>query len=232
MSLGRNGSEEDALSYQLDEDSKLRVRATRLFDAPKAPLTEFPGKSDADFPVPRDANIGISAVGNQWNGTQVLQNAAQGVKQLIGQAQQAGQPGVGGGGFGGGGGPIPNRKPSGGLSLDIELTKSGRAMVFTKAGGDPKLALSIRPTSSSQWSLRLLWSMTWAVIFLGIYYTLGRPEWKREFFKNLPYGLILIGIVVYLTFSSAGFLAFLGGLTILLCRQLPLWSQSQPSRQS
>lgn len=142
--------------------------------------------------------------------------------------QQVGQAAPPQGGLGGGGGAPAIRKPTGGLSLEVELTKSGRPLVFSKSGGDPKLALSIRPTSSSQWALRLLWSVAWGVIFFGIYYTLGKPEWKRKFRENLPYGVMLIGVVTYVTLptpvSAIGFAAFIVSAAIILWRRLPAFA--------
>ena len=183
VGLGTTTAHGDAPQNTTEAGSQLWLDATQSVNGSTLQLMEPMVDFDADFNASSDTKIGNGIRGLQTHRIRQrgLQNAAEDVNQLIGQAQGAGLPGLGGGGLGGGGGGlVTNRRPAGGLSLDVELTKSGRALVFTKAGGDPKLALSIRPTSSSQWALRLVWSLAWGVIFFGVYYTLGKPEWKTR----------------------------------------------------
>lgn len=187
------------------------------------PLTAQNEKWHSEEPMQTMNDVERALVGNGvFRQNRVIPgNPLPGPADEMAQVDQAAPPQQAGLGVGG---TLVNRKPNGGLSLSVELAKSGRPLIFTKTGGDPKLALAIRPASTSQFALRLLWSLVWIVLFFGIYYTLGRPEWKRTFLTNLPYGLALIGTVAFLALpapiSFVGFLTFIAAMCVLLRRRV------------
>lgn len=97
-------------------------------------------------------------------------------------------------------------RQAGGLSLDIELPKSGRKLVFTKVGGDPKLALAVRPQESMRWGIGVLWSAIWIVFGVSVLATLRHPSAVHRLLSQLPWAVAILGIV--------GFFALPGPLRI------------------
>ncbi|MBC8168013.1 MAG: hypothetical protein H7Y20_19355, partial [Bryobacteraceae bacterium] len=89
-----------------------------------------------------------------------------------GHLAQRGMVNLGGVGLGqmpnAGGGGAAVWTQAGGLSLGFELPTTGQKLVFSKAGGDPKLALGLRPQESVRWGLNLVWTLVWLTVGLGV----------------------------------------------------------------
>ena len=76
---------------------------------------------------------------------------------------------------GGGGVHVRGRRRAG-LSLPFELPATGKKLVFSKTGGDPKLASAVRPQESIRQGLNLVWAIVWLAIGLGIVPALRSPR--------------------------------------------------------
>ncbi len=135
-----------------------------------------------------------------------------------------------GAGRGGPNGPAVNAgagwKQAGGLSLGIDLPLSGRRLTFTKAGGDPRLTLAVRPQQSVQLGIRLVWSIVWALIAVAVLLTLRKPTGLRNLANTLPMiaaGLGALGFCLLpAPFSIGGFVLFLVGAMIVAVRKRSL----------
>lgn len=121
--------------------------------------------------------------------------------------------------------PEPWKQP-GGLSLDIQLPKTGRKLVFTKTGGDPKLALIVRPQQSSQMGMKYLWSLLWLFLAVLTFWTLQKPDGISGLMNQLPKAAIGFGVFGFiflpspLSFLSLG-LFLVGALAMMIkSRQL------------
>ena len=113
----------------------------------------------------------------------------------------------------GGANDSPAWRQSGGLSVGINLPLSGRKLVFTKAGGDPRLALAIRPQESIRWGISLVWSAVWFLVAATVLITLRQASGLRRLVHLLPLVVAVIGVVGFCVlptpFNAAGFLMFL-----------------------
>ena len=107
----------------------------------------------------------------------------------------------------------PTWKQPGGLSLGINLPLSGRKLVFTKAGGDAKLALDIRPRESIRWAIGLVWTAVWLLVGATILFTLRQASGIRRLFHLLPIVLAVLGVLGFCILPSplnvASFVLFL-----------------------
>ena len=103
-----------------------------------------------------------------------------------------------GGGLGLGGLAAPINKSNSGLSLEIDLPTTGQKLVFSKVGGDPKLALAIRPYASVRWGLSLAWSAVWIVGIAMVLLALRQPAGIS---RLLDYGPAF-AIVLYFVFCA------------------------------
>jgi hypothetical protein len=56
----------------------------------------------------------------------------------------------------------------GSLSLPFDLPLTGRKLVFTKVGGDPKLTVSIRSRKSLDKGFALVWAVLWAAVAVAV----------------------------------------------------------------
>lgn len=111
-----------------------------------APTT---GRPSNDFNDVRDSAVGANVNGADVGGIGLAQNARAALGVNAGGGEQW-------------------RKPTGGLSLGFELPTTGKKLVFSKVGGDPKLAVAVRPQETVRWGLNLVWSAIWLGIGLGI----------------------------------------------------------------
>ncbi|MDZ4688199.1 MAG: hypothetical protein SH850_24255, partial [Planctomycetaceae bacterium] len=118
--------------------------------------------------------------------------------------------GVGGGGFGGGGGgefdgelgganAARGWTQAGGLSLLINVPTAGQKLVFSKAGGDAKLGLAVRPQASVSLGLGGLWFVGWMAVALLLLMSLRTVESRRRLCERLPLAVcVLSGLAVLL----------------------------------
>jgi hypothetical protein len=93
---------------------------------------------------------------------------------------------------------------TGGLSLPIDLPKEGQSLTFTKLGGDPRLALEIRPRETA--SAVVHWA--WAIVVLAAGAWLLHHLAHRTDVRAIRGGLIALSLAV--------------GLALLLLLPLPL----------
>lgn len=122
---------------------------------------------------------------------------------------------AGGGAMGGAGNLGFVRKQGGGLSLDIDLPTTGQKLVFTKVGGDPRLALVVRPQAAIRHGIGLLWSVIWTVIGLSVLFALGNPDGANQIRHRLAIAAIVVGVLSFfvlpLPLRPLGFVLFVVG---------------------
>jgi hypothetical protein len=132
-------------------------------------------------------------MGNQVDGmsNQVLMGAR--FDARFGVAQADGDPGIGGlgGTFGG-------WTQTGGLSLEFQLPTTGRKLVFSKAGGDPRLALAVRPQQSIRWGLNLVWSAVWLAIGVGIVLAVRSASVIGRLSRQLPVAVAVLSVLGFI----------------------------------
>ncbi|MEI8380484.1 MAG: hypothetical protein WCJ09_10160 [Planctomycetota bacterium] len=184
---------------------------------------------------PSDQN-GLPGIQNQFNGlavngttsTQMLQEQL--AQQVEGQQQQQKRgllQGQGGGlglvaqqgrgevrNAGGLVGGQPRWSQSGGLSLDFQLPTTGKKLVFSKVGGDPKLALAVRPQESIRWGLNLVWSVIWLAIGLAVILAVRSPSITKRLSREIPIAAaVLSGLGFFILPGTLGGLAFVAFVT-------------------
>jgi hypothetical protein len=98
-------------------------------------------------------------------------------------------------------GSMASRPPTGGLSLGFELPTTGRKLVFSKAGGDPKLALALRPRESIRWGLNLVWTAVWLTIGIGTVMAVRGASTGR-LSRQVPIALAVLGVLGFLVLPS------------------------------
>ena len=171
-------------------------------------LNQPPADSLPD-PITFSHNYNLQVIPNTPPGMpvgQLAQNNRQSGEQVIAQRRQMenGIPGAN---------AHPTSKQPGGLSLGINLPVSGRKLVFTKAGGDPKLALDIRPRKSIRWAMGLAWTAVWLSVGATILVTLRQPSGIRKLIHHLPIAIALLGVLGFCILPSplnaASFVLFL-----------------------
>ena len=137
------------------------------------------------------------------------------VNGLIAQPAQGNLGGVGMGQMpNGGGSGSPAWTQAGGLSLGFELPLTGQKLVFTKAGGDPKLALGLRPQESVRFGLNLAWTLVWLAVGLGVALAVSSGAAITGLARRVPLVVAVIGVLGFVLLpgplSLLSFLAFVG----------------------
>jgi hypothetical protein len=105
----------------------------------------------------------------------------------------------------------------GGLSLEIAIPQAGQKLTFSKPGGGAKLALGLRPQTSIETGVGLIWFVVWGLVALGLIAALGRADAMAVLSRQTALGLSLIGLAWYflLPVSIVGFGLFVVGLLAL-----------------
>lgn len=115
---------------------------------------------------------------------------------------------------GGMAGGQPRWSQSGGLSLDFQLPTTGQKLVFSKVGGDPKLALAVRPQESIRWGLNLVWSVIWLAIGLAVILAVRSPSITKRLSREIPIAAaVLSGLGFFILPGALGGLAFVAFVT-------------------
>ena len=83
------------------------------------------------------------------------------------------------------------------LSLAFEIPKEGQMLVFTKAGGDPKLTVELRPRRSLELLLGTLWMLPWLFLLLLALILFGRNRYSPAAWRQFPFGLIAVGLLLF-----------------------------------
>lgn len=107
-------------------------------------------------------------------------------------------------------------KQTAGLSLGIELPSAGRKLVFSKVGGDPKLALAMRSSESVRWGISLVWSAVWLLTAISILFRLRNTAGLDRLIRQLPVFAVILGVlgscVLPNPLSIGSFILFLVGM--------------------
>ncbi|MDB5344510.1 MAG: hypothetical protein JWP89_2887 [Schlesneria sp.] len=114
-------------------------------------------------------------------------------------AQNAGEPVIAGNNPAGG---AQMRMPTGGLSLGFDLPTTGKKLVFSKAGGDPKLALAVRPQETVRWGLNLVWSGIWLAIGIGIALAVRSSSMSGRLPQQLLIAIAALSILGFIVLPS------------------------------
>ena len=119
----------------------------------------------------------------------------------------------------GGGGGSPAWTQAGGLSLGFELPMTGQKLVFTKAGGDPKLALGLRPQESVRWGLSLVWAIVWLTVGLGVVIVVRSGSALSGLARHGPLIVAVLSVLGFVflpsPLSTLSFLAFVGASVVV-----------------
>ncbi|MCY2962159.1 MAG: hypothetical protein NT069_00660 [Planctomycetota bacterium] len=190
---------------------------------------------------------GIGRQSNPQKRPNLGQNALQG--PMGGQA--AGMMGGPGGGGGLGGGPPPafqgqggqlaagglvldgqgnngqefvggvNVRAPTGLSLQVDIPKESQRLTFTKSGGQPRLALGLRPQDSMDAGWGLLWAFGWLAIAGLVTAVLVRATWRPALIRLAPWLAIIAGGFWFLFVPEdlIGLALFVVGLCVVVWRR-------------
>ena len=142
---------------------------------------------------------------------------------VSGEFAQRGMVNLGGAGLGqmpnAGGGGLAAWTQAGGLSLGFELPTTGQKLVFSKAGGDPKLALGLRPQESIRFGLSLAWTLVWLAVGLGVVIAVHSGTTLARLARRAPLAVAVIGVLGFFLLPSPlnvlSFLAFIAGSIIV-----------------
>lgn len=103
---------------------------------------------------------------------------------------------------------------AGGLSLLIKLPTEGQSLTFTKASGNPKLALSLWPERSLEVGWGLLWTIVWLFVGAGLVVVFRSSDAGHRLRRHSPTALIAVGLLTFLLLPSS--VAWLGLLLFVL----------------
>jgi hypothetical protein len=88
------------------------------------------------------------------------------------------------------------------LSLGFDVPLSGKKLVFSKVGGDPKVALAVRPQESIRWGLSLIWSVAWISIGLGIVLAIRSASASKAVVRQLPWAVAILSVLGFIVLPS------------------------------
>ncbi|MDC0262302.1 hypothetical protein OAK47_03675, partial [Planctomycetaceae bacterium] len=90
----------------------------------------------------------------------------------------------------------------------------GKPITFSKVGGEPRLALNIKPEDSLSGGRRLLWILLWIGISIGFVRGILSGRWTNCSPREIGYGLAAVGILLCIILPME---LILIGLLVLLC---------------
>ncbi|WP_010583396.1 hypothetical protein [Schlesneria paludicola] len=82
-----------------------------------------------------------------------------------------------------------------GLSLGIELPLAGQKVVFSKVGGDPKLAILVRSQAALRSGIGFLWSIVWIAAGILVLMALRQPMAKVALGRLAPFLASTVGLI-------------------------------------
>ncbi|MEZ5943067.1 MAG: DUF1559 domain-containing protein [Planctomycetaceae bacterium] len=108
---------------------------------------------------------------------------------------------------------------TGGLSLDIDIPVDGQVFSFSKIGGDPKLALQVRPLVFTTWLKGGVWAVIWLVLGFWACHWLARLTGWRMALRIIAAACTVGGLAAMLLLPEdavilGGFVAFFGALCL------------------
>ena len=145
---------------------------------------------------------------------------------------------MGGGGFGGAGGglgepaaftqvPVQSGEAHAtGMSLKFDLPTVGKAFTYSKVGGEPRLALAIKPVNAWDNFNSALWSAIWVGLSFLIGHAIREGLVGRFTQSEFAYGFVLFGFLWCIILPLN--IAFVG--VILLLAGVILWWLSRSNR--
>jgi len=115
---------------------------------------------------------------------------------------------------------LPGTSQSTGMSLKFDVPTFGKPITFSKVGGEPRLALEIKPQDSLAGGRRIMWIVLWVVISIGVVRGVLSGRWTTYSHREIGYGIaafgLLLCIVLPLELIFFGLLMLLSGLVIFL----------------
>jgi hypothetical protein len=93
------------------------------------------------------------------------------------------------------------------LSLAFDIPKEGQMLIFTKAGGDPKLTVELRPRKSLELVLGALWMLPWLFLLVLAIVLIGRNRYSPTAWRQFPFGLIAVGLLLFVFLPAPASLA-------------------------
>jgi hypothetical protein len=91
------------------------------------------------------------------------------------------------------------------LSLTFDIPQEGQKLVLTKAGGDPKLTIEVRPRRSLDLLLGALWMLPWLALLILVLVLVGRDRYSAGAWRQLPFALILLGVLLFVFLPAPAF---------------------------
>ncbi|HVV99479.1 MAG TPA: hypothetical protein VHB77_04025, partial [Planctomycetaceae bacterium] len=115
----------------------------------------------------------------------------------------------------------------GGLSLLIDIPKTGQKLTFAKVTGDARLGLGVRPHETLEKGLGLLWTIAWLALLVGAFWLMRRPERRAKVLRALPVGLAILGGLVFLLLPGQSVLGWLAFWVFLIATAVALFTRRQ-----
>jgi hypothetical protein len=91
------------------------------------------------------------------------------------------------------------------LSLAFDIPQEGQKLVLTKAGGDPKLTIEVRPRRSLDLLLGALWMLPWVALLILVLLLLGRDRYSAGAWRQLPFALMMLGVLLFVFLPAPAF---------------------------
>jgi hypothetical protein len=168
---------------------KDQISAVPALDRRLHPASESPPVSENGMDGVKESKKEAPALGLGQFGAPIFGNAPQGPAPVSAPPEQASRP----------------RSP-GTLSLAFDIPKEGQALVFTKAGGDPRLTVELRPRKSLELLWGAIWMLPWLFVLLLVLALCGRAGSAPLARRRLPYGLIVLGLLLFVALPFPGYL--------------------------
>jgi hypothetical protein len=124
---------------------------------------------------------------------------------------------------------LPGTSQSTGMSLKFDVPTFGKPITFSKVGGEPRLALNIKPEDSLSGGRRLLWIVLWIGISVGFVRGILLGRWTNCSPREIGYGLSALGILLCIILPME---LILVGLLVLLCGLVTYLSDLKKHRSS
>jgi len=113
------------------------------------------------------------------------------------------------------------RTPPSGLSLGFDLPADGKQLVFSKVGGDARLALAVRPRESIRWGLNLTWSVLWLLIGAAFITAANSQAMGSRVRRQLPVVMAVLGVAGFVLLP--GLLSGLAFVVFVLAAIVVAW---------
>lgn len=106
-----------------------------------------------------------------------------------------------------------------GMSLKFDIPRYGKSHTFSKAGGEPRLALKLKPTDYWTQNGQLIWSLIWIALTIAAVKFLTSRDWDSLSRKDAGGLLTLVGltlsVILPMSLLWIGLLLLLSGLILL-----------------